>query len=285
VTGAIFTVASDPADPAASRFQQTILASMPARFRVAADNADIALISGDQPGWGERAASAVRSRMRAVMLTGFRSMTADAISSLSEEASDADVIVAAATPYATNPGWAATLPLIAADLQASAVLDSVATVPIPAVGSVAACNAALRAALTSQLAVIRQLVPEFGGLATAHASDHGYVLAGATPGISVTLAGTVSGAGGEHLALDLVGPAHHWHAALHADANAFPARISISGPDGERIWPPVYESGYRAAWASLHEAISTQTAPGYPADQLARDLAAAEAALRSSRDR
>jgi hypothetical protein len=163
----VLTVTLAPADPVASRLHQTVLASLPARFRVTSGTADVALISGDQPGWREHAAAGVRSGVRAIMLSGFRSLTAAAVASLDQEASAAGVIVTAATPYAANPGWSTALPLIAADLGASAVLDSVIVTPVQDAGSAAARKAALRAALTGQFAMIRPLTP---GSATSRPS-------------------------------------------------------------------------------------------------------------------
>lgn len=284
MTGEMLTVALDPADETESRLHQTVLAGLPGRFSVVADSAHVVLISGNFHGWHERARSAIRTGARAIMLAGCQSLTARAVADLGQHATDAGVIAAAAAPFASDPGWTAALPLMAADLQASAVLDSVATAPVPPGGSPsAALRAALRAALAGQLAMVRQLLPGLDGLVTAHASDLGYVLASGTPGIAITLSGTVSGTGQHRVDLDLVGSDRRWHASLRADTLAFPSRITVSDTDGELTRPPVYESGHRAAWAALHEAVRAQTAPGYPAGypvgDLARDLASAEAAL------
>jgi hypothetical protein len=270
MTGDVFTVALDPADAATSRLHQTVLASLPARFSVAGNSSDVWLISGDQPGWAERARSAIRAGARAIVLAGTRSLTADSVGGLGGEASAANVLVTVAMPYAADPGWVAALPMLGADVTASAVLDSIITAPP---------GAALRTALTSQLAVIRQLLPGLDDLKTAHADHLGYVLAGGTPEIAITLSGTASGIGDHRLDLDLAGSGRRWHACLRAGAPAFPSRITVSDTRGDQTMPLVYESGHRATWAELHEAIRARTVPGYSADQLARDLATAEAAL------
>lgn len=275
----VLTVALDPAAPPTSQLQHTVLGSLPARFRIASDTADVTLISGDQPGWHDRARSAIRAGTSAIMLAGLTALSADAAAMLVKEASAAGVTVAVAVPLAADPGWTVVLPLIAADLAASAILDSVTTVPAPSDGSPTAHRAALRSALVGQLATVRPLLPDAAGLTAAHASDGSYILADATEQLSITLSGTVSGTGDRCLRLDATGSDRHWRVTLRADALASPAQISVSTPDGEHARPPVYESGYRAAWIALHEAIRLGTMPGYTADQLARDLAFAEAAL------
>lgn len=89
----------------------------------------------------------------------------------------------------------------------------------------------------------------------------------------------MSGVAGYGLDVDLTGSARHWHAALRADELALPSRISVSDAEGEHAQPPIYESGYRAAWASLYEAIRARTVPNCSADQLVGYLTLAETAL------
>ena len=196
---------------------------------------------------------------------------------LGKEASDASVVVVADSAYAADPGWVAAVPLLAADLAGAAVLDSVITRPEP--GSPDGSAAALRSALTGQLAAIRSLLTGLGELKPAHVSGRDYVVAGVEQGIAVTLAGTIAGSGTHRLDLDLVGSGRHWHAELRADALAFPARISVSDVNGELVLPPVYESAHRAVWAGVHDVLCQEAAVRYPADELAGDLALAEAAL------
>jgi hypothetical protein len=276
--GRVLTVALDPADVAASRLHGTVLASLPARFRAAPDSAaDVVLVSGDQAGWLARARSAADSGAVAIVLTGTLALTADGVRELGKEASDAGVTVVADSAYAADPGWVAAVALLAADLTGTAVLDSVITLPEP--GSPDGGAAALRSALTGQLAIIRSLLTGLGELRPAHVSGRDYIVAGVEQGIAVTLAGTISGAGTRRLDLDLVGPGRHWHAGFRPDALAFPARISVSDADGELVLPPVYESAHRVVWASLHGTVCQEAAVRYPADELAADLALAEATL------
>jgi hypothetical protein len=278
MTGRVLTVALDPADAAASRLHGTVLASLPARFRAAPGSAaDVVLVSGDQAGWLARARSAVGSGARAIVLTGTLALTADRVRQLAREASDAGLTVVADSAYAADPGWVASVPLLAADLAGAAVLDSVITRPEP--GSPDGRAAALRSALTGQLALIRSLLTGLGELKPVHVSGRDYIIAGVEQDIAVTLAGTVSGAGTHRLDLDLAGSGRHWQASFAADALAFPARISASDADGELVLPPVYQSAHRAVWASLHAALGQETAVRYAADELAGDLALAEAAL------
>jgi hypothetical protein len=257
----LLTVALDPADEAASSLHRTVLASLPARFLVTAGSgADVMLISGDQPRWRQRALAGTGAR--AIMLTGTRALTAAAVRDLAKETG---LPVTGCPVYAAGPAWSAAVPQLAADLAESAVLDSVSAAP------------GLRAALVDQLAVIRPLLGELAGLRAAHVGHGCYILAGVLQGVAVTLAGAVSGV--SRLDLDLVGAARRWHATLAPDALAFPARVSASDADGEHVLAPVYESPRRAAWAALHDAICQGGPLPYAADQLAADIAVAEAAL------
>jgi hypothetical protein len=70
-----------------------------------------------------------------------------------------------------------------------------------------------------------------------------------------------------------------WRARLDVGALAFPAAISVSDTDGERVLPRPYESPLRAAWAALHDACHEGTPLPCPADQVADGLAIAEAVL------
>lgn len=267
-------VALDTGDTAVSGLHRTVLASLPARFRVTAGpSADVVLVSGSQPGWQGRAQAAAAAGARAIMLAGTTALTASALRALAKESS---ITVAATPAYAIGRAWTSAVPLLAADIPGCAILDSAITVPDPGTDEAEA----LRAALTEQVAVIRTLLPglEFG---TAHAADRSYVLAGQPRGIAVTLAGTL--AESHRLDLDLVSTGRHWHASLFADALAFPASISLSDADGGHVLAPVYESAHRAAWAALHDAICRDAPLAYTADELADDLAAAEAVFGPAR--
>jgi hypothetical protein len=277
MTARVLTVALDPGDTAASRLHRTVLASLPARFRlVAGPAADVLLVSGDQAGWPELADSAASNGAIAVMLAGTRAVTAEAVRLAGTQAGDAGVLLTAAPGYSCGRSWTEALPLITADVADSVILDSLITVPEPDPGI--SGPAELRSALAGQLAVMRSLTGELGGLAAAHVSGRSYVLAGGVRGLTVTLSGAVSGTSG-CLSLDLVGTGRHWHARFDGDALARPARISVQDAHGERAFPPVHESPYRTAWAGLHDAICQDKPAPYPADQLADDLALAESAV------
>ncbi|MGH3277441.1 MAG: hypothetical protein ACRDNZ_24340 [Streptosporangiaceae bacterium] len=284
----ILSVALDPQDAARSGLHRTILASLPARFRAASGTwpaADVVLISGDQPRWQQRAQDAIASGVPAIVLSGFAAMTPEAVTQVASGAADAGVIAAADLAYASVRGWAGAVHALAGDLPSCAVLDSIITAPLPAAGTPEAV--ALRSALVEQLALLRPLLGETGRLRVVHTAPREYVLAGPQTELAVTLSGALSDAAGHQLDLTLVGARRRWHARFAADALAAPVTISAWDSGGERAWPLAYESGHRSAWLRLHGAVSQSTtraadlhAAGLcTADQLAADLAAAQAAL------
>lgn len=240
------TAALDPTGEAASGLHRTVLASLPSRFRTTTgQDADIMLISGDQPGWRDRALAP--GDARALMISGTRALTAAAARALIKESG---IPITGCPTYASGNAWATALPQLTADMTASAVLDSVSVAP------------SLHAALVDQLAVIRPPLGRPHDLATAHASRGCYVLAGVVGGVAVTPAGTLSGA--RRLDLDLVGATRHWHARVDPVALASPARISVRAADGEYALPPLYEGPLRAAWAALTHAAGTRRFPIRP---------------------
>jgi hypothetical protein len=282
----VLGVALDPQDGARSGLHQTILASLPARFRLVAEAngqaADVVLVSGDRPGWRQRAMDAIASQASAIVLSGFGAMTAEAVTQVAAAAAEAGVVAVADTAYASARTWSDAAPALARGLPGSAVLDSIITAPLPAAGVPEAT--ALRTLLVEQLALLRPLLGEPGTLDVVHAAAREYVLAGPQRELAVTLSGTLSGSGGQQLDLALVGAQRRWHAQFAVDALAAPVTISVWDADGERTWPRVYESGHRTGWLRLHGAVGQGTRPHseaglYTASQLAADLTAAQAAL------
>jgi hypothetical protein len=278
MTGRPLTVALDPADDRASCLHRTVLASLPDYFRVAAGpDADVQLVSGDQAGWRSRARSVLGAHTRAVMLTGRRALTAEAARSLSRDTAPGGILLGVDTAYASDRSWIAALPLLAADAKEAAVLDSVITVARPDLET--GSTDVLRAALMEQLAVVRPLLRDLAGLETVHVSGRNYVLAAVTEGVTITLAGVISGTGDGSLDLHLVGTGRHWQALFEADSLARPATISVSDLGGRHIRPAVFESAHRASWLDLYKAICHETPLPYPASHLEMDLALAEAIL------
>jgi hypothetical protein len=278
MTGRVLTVSADSGDAGASRLHQTVLASLPGYFRpAAAPGVEVQLVSGDQAGWPELARSAASSGARAIMLTGTRALTADAVRRLSQQVAAAGVLVAVDTAYASDRSWSEALPLLAADAKEAAILDSVITVPRPDLETSGAGQ--LCSALVEQLATVRPLLGDLVGLEAAHVSGRNYVLAGVVKGIAVTLAGVISGTGEASLDLDLVGTRRRWQARFGADTLARPTLISLNDSSGRHTRPVVFESAHRAGWLNLHHAICHEAPLRYVADQLASDLALAESAF------
>jgi hypothetical protein len=271
----ILTVALDPGDPEVSGLHRTVLASLPAKFRVSPDGeADVALVSGNLPDWAETARSGQKSRVRAVMLAGTFALSATAVRDFAAAAQEADVIVGVDAGYAADGGWTDVLPGLRAAWPGLAVAACMIT--IPAGGS-------LRTALVEQLAVVRPLLRELDQLAPAHASATGYVLAGVIRGVAVTLSGAVSGAGADRLDIDLVSADQHWKATFSGAALASPTWVSLAGADGERTSPPVYESAHRRSWLSLHAALCRDAPVCYPPGDLVANLEIAETVLGAHR--
>jgi hypothetical protein len=278
LTDQVLTVALDPQAAALSRRHQTVLASLPARFRVTADPAaQVLLVSGDQPGWQARADHAIASGVSAIMLSGSAAMTAADVTGLATAAAGASVLAAVDLAYAAARSWTDALPALAGDVPDSAVLDSLVTAPPPGPGQPGLV--ALRSALIEQLALARPLIGEPGALSPVHVGAHEYLLAGSPGDLAVTLAGSLSAATGHSLDLALVGAKRRWHVRFAADALAAPVTITAYDGDGERAWPLVYESGHRAGWLRLHGAVCRGEPLLHSAAHLAADLATAQAAL------
>jgi hypothetical protein len=283
------TVALDPGDAHLARRHQTVLASLPARFRIAQDQsagmraggkpaADVVVISGDQPTWRQRAMDAITGRVPAVVLSGFSAMTVAGLTQVAVAANQAGVLAVADLAYASVRSWADALPSLAGDLAGSAVLDCVITAPPPGPGELN--PAALRSALVEQLALVR---PFLGGplrLEALHLGARDYVLATQQSELAVTLSGSLSAVAGHRLEFSLVGAERRWQARFAVDALAAPVSISAWDASGKRTWPPRYESGYRETWLRLHTVMAGQeVAVFHGAAQLASDLAAAQAVL------
>lgn len=282
----VLSVALDPQDSARSGLHRTILASLPARFRLAAEAngqvADVVLVSGDRPSWQQRAMNAIASRASAIVLSGFGAMTAEAVTQVATTAAGAGTIAAVDTAYASARTWSDAMPALASSLPGSAILDSIITAPLPATG--VPVVTALRTVLVEQLAVLRPLLGEPGTMDVVHAGAREYVLAGPQREMAITLSGALSGGSGHQLDLALVGAQRRWHARFAVDTLAAPVTISVWDADGERTRPLAYESGHRMAWLRLYGAVGQGARPHpeaaiYTASQLAADLASAQAAL------
>jgi hypothetical protein len=271
----VLTVALDPGDPEVSGLHRTVLASLPARFRVSPDGeADVALVSGNLPDWAKTARTGQKSGARAVMLAGTSALSAAAVRDFASAAQEADLIVGVDAGYAADGGWTDVLPGLRAAWPDLAVADSMTTIP---------AGRSLRAALVEQLAVVRSLLRDLDQLAPAHASATGYVLAGVIRGVTVTLSGGVSGAGADRLDIDLVSADRRWKATFCGAALASPTLVSVADADGERTGRPAYESAHRRSWLSLHTAVCRDAPVCYPPGDLVANLEIVETVLGAHR--
>jgi hypothetical protein len=217
-----------------------------------------------------RAELAIAEGVRAVVLTRPYVIELTRLQKLATQAEAAQVVVAVDSPYACDQTWTSALPRVKETLAAAAVLDSVITV-----ARTGPSEAGLDGALLDQLAVVRPLLAAADlGLAAYH-SDRHYVLAGGVDGIAVTLTGIVAPLGDDGMRLDLIGVEQHWRAHFDAQGPARPTSVTLFDADGEHSSRPPYESGRRATWRALHEALENGTPAAYTIDDLIADLALA----------
>ncbi len=244
-----FTIRLDAQDAVASAALRTVLASVPARFRVTTEqDADVVVLAGVQPDWTRRLATAIAAGIRGVLIV---------------------------RPFAADRAWNTALPQIKADAPAATLLDSVVT--FDGVSPVTA--------LVEQLAAVRGILPALEPLEAAHRSDNQYVVSGRAESVAVSLTGLRSPLSGYELSLNMVGPQQRWRVRIGGDEVARPSELVRFDGAGAHTQPVLYESPHRAALLALHAALTDGSPLAYTLADLADglDMAAAIGPLTSRR--
>ena len=84
-----------------------------------------------------------------------------------------------------------------------------------------------------------------------------------------------AGVADQGLSVDVVGAGRRWQVRFDGTAPAVPAVVTRHDRSGAHSRPLIHESGHRAAWERLHEAITGAGSVGWSLDDLAGTLALA----------
>ena len=251
-------VSLDPRDAAGHR---TVLAGLPGRFVVAGHGpAEVTVVCGRDPGWPDDVARAVRDGASGVLLTRPELVAADRVRALAATVAGR-AAVAVDTPFANDRTWTEFREEIAADASRASIVDSM----------VSTVDGDLAAALVDQLATVAGLV-NLAGLRLVHRTAAGYLATAGLGGPVVTLAGVTANPG---LAIDVVAADRRWHVRFDGTAPAMPTEVTLHDRTGAHTRPLIHESGHRAAWERLYQAVTGTGTVGWSLDSLADTLAIA----------
>jgi hypothetical protein len=263
---AALTVALDTRDATSSARQRSVLASLPRRFVIAAEEpADVVVVSGLVANWPDEVIRAVDSGARGVLVVDPGPADPDRVRDAADAAAGR-AIVAVETAYATDRTWMAARQEVAADARTASIVDSVVEVPADRPG------AARVNALVDQLAVVRPLLGSLDALRLLDRSERRYLLGAPVGGVRVMLAGVASAIGREALSLDVVAAERRWQIRFDETALGRPTDVTVYDRTGARSHPLLYESGRRVAWQRLHDALTGDGAVGYDLNDLSSDL-------------
>jgi hypothetical protein len=263
-----FTIRLDAQDAVASAALRTVLASVPARFRVTTEqHADVVVLAGVQPDWTRRLGTAIAAGIRGVLIVRPGPANSDEVRELARRAAPEATLVGVDVGFAADRAWNTALPQIKADAPAATLLDSVVT--FDGVSPVTA--------LVEQLAAVRGILPALEPLEAAHRSDNQYVVSGRAESVAVSLTGLRSPLSGYELSLNMVGPQQRWRVRIGGDEVARPSELVRFDGAGAHTQPVLYESPHRAALLALHAALTDGSPLAYTLADLADglDMAAA----------
>jgi hypothetical protein len=257
----LLTVTLDFAGPDAAE-HQTVLASLPGRFRVVTGPVDIAVVSGRSGGLSRALGQGQgTNRPRAVVVS-----SPAALSPADREALDA--YAAAGGLVAPALRFASKLPQGMEDPASFTLVSSVATYSD-------ATPAGQRQALLEQLALVRMVAGAVSSLTACQQTECQYNLQGSVEGSGaiLTLAGIVSPIGANEIALTAAGASVRLEVEIAVDAVARPARCSRFTSEGEQVEAPVHQNGYRLLWQSVRESLVVGGSQlDYGVAELAADL-------------
>lgn len=242
-----------------------VAASLPLSFGPAASagatrdgSADVTAVAG-HAGWTRRAAEAIRSGAKGVVVSSPVPENADL---LATAAADARASVVLDQRWAGNPAIAgsnvAARRVIADALADAMLLDSVAVAP-PGTEPLQL--------LTEQLSVILQCGIELRNVRVIQRSPNGYTVAAVLPnGAPAALQGILSSALPATASVSVLTSAGSADVVLPDPAAAWPAQIRAVTAEGSTTLPTLYESAHRTSWSRAHSHITS----GKPASDLAQ---------------
>ncbi len=99
-----FTIRLDAQDAVASAALRTVLASVPARFRVTTEqDADVVVLAGVQPDWTRRLATAIAAGIRGVLIVRPGPANSDEVRELARRAAPEATLVGVDVGFAADP--------------------------------------------------------------------------------------------------------------------------------------------------------------------------------------
>lgn len=142
----------------------------------------------------------------------------------------------------------------------------------------------MAACLMDAAALIRALIGPIERICLVQQDESGFVASGSVAGLSISLSVIHSQALAPHAYVRLLTQDGGVEIAVPHPNTARPAELVVTGPDGARTLPTIWESGHRSAWRRTRSALDTGTSPSDLAD-FAEDqsvLAGALAALQNN---
>jgi len=255
------SVYADPQAEAAGAVS-AVVASLPLSFGPAAgpsaEGPDIVAVAG-HAGWAARAADAVRSGARAVVVAA---PVAEDTAELVGVADSAGAAVVLDQQWAGNAALAESSAnvhqVIAGALEDAVMLDSVA---------VAAPGTDPAHLLTEQLAVLVRCGIELRNPRVVQRNGNGYTVAGVlSGGTPVALQGILTSALPATASVTVLTSTGRADVVLPDPAAAWPAEVRVVTAEGATTLPTLYESSHRTSWARAHATVTS----GKPATDLAR---------------
>ncbi|MGF6834632.1 hypothetical protein QF015_002815 [Paenarthrobacter sp. TE4293] len=227
------------------------VASLPESFSPATSEgqADVVVIAG-RPGWATETAEAITAGARGVVVIN---PVAEDTGSLQAVARHQGAAVVLDQRWASNPAIPAAEDAVRSMLGRAAMLDSVAIAP-------AGTDAG--ELLADQFAAVVRLTGPLGSLRLLTRGPHGYtstaILANGAP---VALHGIVTSARPAGVNISLLTDDGGVSVALPEPVAAWPAMVTVTGPQGDLLLPTIYESAHRATWRRLKEHLDAGTTP------------------------
>jgi hypothetical protein len=271
--GARLTVSLYGLDPAMADVERVVLASLPERWRITDEDADVAVIDGSHPNWPEALDRTLRRHPRGVVLANAHQADPDAVAAAADDAGTAAIPVAVGSPYLADPAFRAALPQLRTDRATSSLYAST----IKWMADEGGRN--LSAALLDQLAMVDAIVGPLDRLERSHRTASAYLAFGVGGDLAVSLLGASSINRAGHLELSLVGADQRWSVEFDASAISRPALITRYDDSGALTSDPLFEGGRRATWRELHAAILNGSELSYPLRVLAGTMRLATAIL------